>query len=431
MLYALFRWPVRLLLLFFFRRIHRIGVDHVPKNKAVLFISNHSNAFMDPILIASFQEREIYFWARAQEFKQPIYNWILKNLHILPIYRIRDGRKLMNKNRQTFASSKQLLAQNKAMYIAPEGNCTVEKRMRRFKLGTARLILEIMEEKGWDFELEVVPVGLNYTYHTKFRSEVYMQFGAPIKVDSYQELSVNDRTKAVRALTNELEDGLRSQLIIVKDKADDELAEQILLLYRNSNTQSYWPIIADNERWCHDEQKLATWINTLAPAEKETLKQRLDQYYKKLERAKITDRALAQQNKPALGNFVKLALGWPVFLVGIVGGWLPMQLARMTRNKMVKDIQFWAGVALVWGWIYWAVYSLVLVVALVIMWSWWALLLPVGLIAAQYLALEYQEIWKAVSEDTIYQKWSKGHSKQNRVLKKEREAIIKGLGDYS
>ncbi len=76
-------------------------------------------------------------------------------------------------------------------------------------------------------------------------------------------------------------------------------------------------------------------------------------------------------------------------------------------------------------------YSLVLVVALVIMWSWWALLLPVGLIAAQYLALEYQEIWKAVSEDTIYQKWSKGHSKQNRVLKKEREAIIKGLGDYS
>jgi 1-acyl-sn-glycerol-3-phosphate acyltransferase len=162
LLYRLLKYPTRLALMFFYKRIYILGTENLPKNKPIIAAANHANTFTDPITLASLQPYDLYFWARANEFKHPVLGFIARNVHMLPIHRIRDGKEGMAKNNATFDASKAILAKNNVLFIAPEGDCELEKHLRTLKQGTARIAFEYIK-KYPDKELYIVPSGLNYT----------------------------------------------------------------------------------------------------------------------------------------------------------------------------------------------------------------------------------------------------------------------------
>ena len=65
---------------FYFKRIDVFGFENIPKDKPVLFLGNHQNALLDPLLIAIKCGRFSFFLTRAGVFKKPLVSKLLKSL---------------------------------------------------------------------------------------------------------------------------------------------------------------------------------------------------------------------------------------------------------------------------------------------------------------------------------------------------------------
>ena len=100
--YNLARLWVKIGLYLYFGKIKVSGLSHIPKDKPVLFLSNHQNALLDVLLIGIDCNRKPYFLTRADVFNSPILKAIFDIFQMIPIYRIRDGRESLKKNQAVF-----------------------------------------------------------------------------------------------------------------------------------------------------------------------------------------------------------------------------------------------------------------------------------------------------------------------------------------
>ncbi len=167
---------IKLGLFFYFKKIKVVNANNIPKNKPVLFLSNHQNALLDALLIAVKCERFSYFLTRASVFKKPIISKLLKSLCMLPVYRIRDGWSTITNNHSIFNSCTSLLHQNEAVVIFPEGNHSLNRTVRPLSKGFTRIVFETLE-KYPDKDLQLIPVGLNFMNAEYFPDSESMYFG--------------------------------------------------------------------------------------------------------------------------------------------------------------------------------------------------------------------------------------------------------------
>ena len=68
----------------------------VPTNGPVIFVANHPNFFMDPLIVGSLSPRKLHFFAKSTLFNTPIKNWIMSRLPLVPVYRKLDDEKNNN-----------------------------------------------------------------------------------------------------------------------------------------------------------------------------------------------------------------------------------------------------------------------------------------------------------------------------------------------
>ena len=87
---------------FYFKKILISGKENIPRNKAILFVANHQNALIDPLLIGATTPRELNFLTRADVFNKPLVKRLLSTVNMLPIYRIRDGITSLSRNEEVF-----------------------------------------------------------------------------------------------------------------------------------------------------------------------------------------------------------------------------------------------------------------------------------------------------------------------------------------
>jgi 1-acyl-sn-glycerol-3-phosphate acyltransferase len=71
-LYTFLKYYIKLGLFFYHKKIEVIGLENIPKKGAILFISNHPNALIDPLLIVTNNVRSIHFLSRASAFKNKL-----------------------------------------------------------------------------------------------------------------------------------------------------------------------------------------------------------------------------------------------------------------------------------------------------------------------------------------------------------------------
>ncbi len=397
-LYNLFRLFLWVMYICFFRRVYYINPEHIPANEPLIFISNHSNGFMDPILIAAMQRRPVYFWARATEFPNNLKGWLMYKLHGLPIYRVEEGTENMYKNEVTFKKTRELLYTGwDSAFIAPEGNCVLQKKLLPFKKGCARLAFKMMEEKNWGIDVKVLPAGVNYTYHDKFRSEVYTQLGKPLSVQDYKEKYLEDKEAAITTLTQDMRVALRAQMVYIEE-GNEILTEKLLVLVRNNFTRNIFPMYSANPEVCHAEQAIANHVNALNTAEKNALEKQVDAYQTALDEEGVKDYAVAGKNKRSL---FWLLIGFPFWLLGTLFGRIPHIVARDLRNKFVPFAEFstsFAFTAAFFVWIVWGILAIGIGAFIV---GWWALLLPFVMVFFQTYAYHYKDYyqeWKALAD---------------------------------
>ncbi|CAN5185894.1 hypothetical protein BH09BAC3_BH09BAC3_01460 [soil metagenome] len=150
----------------------------------MIFAANHQNAFMDALLIVCFTSQFTHFLARADIFTKRFTRWMLGTLNMIPIYRIRDGRRALSENANTFDACYHLFAKNEAVVIFPEGNHGSQRRVRPLSRGFTKIVAEA-QLRDPNLKISIVPVGLNYSSHQEFRSSVSIHFGKPITTGDF------------------------------------------------------------------------------------------------------------------------------------------------------------------------------------------------------------------------------------------------------
>ena len=181
MIYAFFKILIRSALKIYFRNIHVVGTENIPKEGPFLVVSNHPSSFLDPISIGVWVNQRMSFLAKATMFDNKIIGSILKKFNMIPIYRAEDNPLLLNKNEEVFKACYTKLSNKGVIMMFPEGTSESERRLRKIKTGAARIALGTSKENNFNLNVKIVPVGLNYTKSSRFRSELYIQFGIPLK----------------------------------------------------------------------------------------------------------------------------------------------------------------------------------------------------------------------------------------------------------
>ena len=197
---------MRLGFAFYFKKILISGTKNIPKNKAILFVANHQNALIDPLLIGAISPRELNFLTRADVFNKPLIKALLSTVNMMPIYRIKDGRSGLSKNEEVFQKCYKILNKNGTILIFPEGNHNIQRRLRILSKGFTRIILGTFENNP-DQEIVVIPIGINYTNAKKFASSVHLVFGEPIPV--HHEHTENTLNEASSKLKNEVSEAMK------------------------------------------------------------------------------------------------------------------------------------------------------------------------------------------------------------------------------
>lgn len=323
----------------------------IPEDRPVLFCSNHPNAFMDALVLGSSIRRRTWFLARSDVFRKKRIAKILSFIGIIPIYRLQEGVENLSKNDETFEKCARLLEQDKAILLFSEGLCIQERRLRKLRKGTARIAFSSEEQNNWKLKLTIVPVGINYSETPwKFRKPVFIHFGEPYAVNIYEDLYRKDKPKAMNQFTNELEDKMKSLLVIIEDPQNDFLVaalEEILIPEWASATEV-------NPRNQKDtfvfSKKIAGFVNDLqrhSPGNAETLRKKVAEYADLVRRNNLRDWLVRKEKISAAnltGDLLVFILGFGISLFGILTNYFPYKIPWLIQKKIVRNIEWSASV---------------------------------------------------------------------------------------
>ncbi|MCL2405699.1 MAG: 1-acyl-sn-glycerol-3-phosphate acyltransferase [Defluviitaleaceae bacterium] len=164
---------VRRLIIIFARIFYRFDVtgrENVPHTGAVILCSNHIH-LLDCLLLAMFVKRQVFYMAKMELFKSPVFGWILRRLGAFPIDR---GTTDLKAYRHTMG----LLKNGNALGIFSQGTRTQEFDNVKGGVGVFAL------KSG----APIVPVGIKGTY--RIFSKMRLSFGTPISMEQYANLKV-------------------------------------------------------------------------------------------------------------------------------------------------------------------------------------------------------------------------------------------------
>ncbi|GAB3200765.1 1-acyl-sn-glycerol-3-phosphate acyltransferase [Pontibacter aydingkolensis] len=356
MLYTLLKLIYKAGLWVFFKKFEVRNRHLIPGKGPLLVVSNHPNTFMDPIVTASLLDQPVFFIAKSTVFGGKFQNWMLRQMHLIPINRREDSPEQAISNEEAFAASYRALEQGKTILIFPEGNSFNQRRLRKIKTGAARIALGVEAENQHTLGLRILPVGLNYSAPTRFQSEVFVNFGESIAVADYAEAFQKDAQGTVLALTEEIRNRMESLIIHTPTDEEDELARHVEVLYKEKIMTSA-PVITPAHE--HDFilsraiVKSINYFSQTAPKRVERLKQRIGNYMLQLKRLQLQDAVLGKGHEDIVRQSIKglllMVLGFPVYLYGLVHNYLPYIIPSKVARAVTKEEEWYAPIMLTAG----------------------------------------------------------------------------------
>lgn len=323
-----------------FRRIFVRTLEHVPRKGPVLLACNHPNSFLDAVVVALILKRDIHFLVRSDVFRKPWANYLLRKLHMIPIYRLQEGVENLDRNNGTFQICNEILARGEVLLIFSEGNCVVEKRLRTLKKGTARIWFGAMEYTNWKSVIPVIPVGINYSHPYDFRGELMVSFGKAIDFTALKEAWSNENARAIKVFNEQLTSGMCKEMLLIPQHQLDKGVEVLLDLKRSLHV---YPAL---KTWYFESERQAGEQNYLSQLyefpEHDKLVNDAAQFGLALQKAGIQVRHFSR--RVSVFNTWVLVIGFIPACLGFVLHILPLRLIRPIVRKTRKDPKFRSSV---------------------------------------------------------------------------------------
>lgn len=190
------------------------GKENIPKKGAVIFIGNHQNALIDAIAVPTTNSRNSHFLTRASAFKVGLVDQILRSLNMIPVYRVRDGVRTIEKNFEVFEQCIEILKQEKAIQIFAEGEHHLRRSILPLKKGFARIILGTLQ-KYPDLPIYIVPIGINYDSHLNFPSSTSIYYGKTILANQF--IDAKNPDLKFKEITHQVSMALKNLTLHIKD----------------------------------------------------------------------------------------------------------------------------------------------------------------------------------------------------------------------
>ncbi|HEU4557390.1 MAG TPA: lysophospholipid acyltransferase family protein [Longimicrobium sp.] len=188
MIYRVMRALWRAALFAFFRRIEVQGRANVPRRGPVLMVANHTNAFVDPLLVLTRLERPVTLTAKSTLRKNPLLGPLIRALHVIEFHRAQDVAEGADpaKNEGALDACARRLAEGGCIVIFPEGVSHSDPAMRPFRTGAARIALAYVDAHPAGPPLTLVPTGLHFEAKERFRSSAGLVFGEGVDVHAWR-----------------------------------------------------------------------------------------------------------------------------------------------------------------------------------------------------------------------------------------------------
>ncbi len=317
--YRFLRALLKIALNCFYKNIKLEGNWKQAQEGPLIIAANHPNSFLDAILISCYLNRPLHFLARSDVFKQKWADRILRKMHLIPVYRLQEGKENMHKNAATFLEAEKLLEKNGALIIFVEGVSIPDRQLKPIKKGLCRIAFGFEEKQQFSAGTQVLPIGIFYEDIPRFHTRIILSAGRKLNIADYQKKWDQNENKAFQAFN----DNLRLEL------------EMVTLRSIRMN-----------------EFDLA--INQI-PDKKFTL----DNLKNLAEKIDLNKTEEINPNIKPKSSFWKNVAFFPLRIVNVAPFWM----ARILSKNLVKDIEFFCSVYLCLGTVLWGLWSLILAVA--------------------------------------------------------------------
>ena len=392
MIYTCLKYLAALTIRFFYKKVHVVGLENVPKDGPLLIAMNHPAGFMEPIILAAVSPRPLHFLVRGDVFEMPLLRPLLLATHQIPIYRFRDGFAQMRNNLSQFDIITDLLKRNASILIYVEGSTEPVRRLRPLQKGMAR-IADAALKNNHQLPLSILPVGITFSNSTEAYSQVHLHIGKPLSLEDFK--NPKNQKLNTSALTKATHDAMLPLLAHIPDVEQATIFEEVLDLQLLRKPPTYLPRLTRKDDSLPDQQAL---ISTLSSYDTKRLQSIEDSL-------KILDSNLAKVKRNRM-DLEQVQLKWWYIVVSIIVSvpsivgliiHLPTVLTgKWIAQSKVKDRIFfpgvWASITMVSTAIMYLVLSAIMIY--VLGWRFWyapAFLLSSGIFAHFQMHL-YQQI---------------------------------------
>ncbi len=292
-------------------------------------------------------------------------------LKILPVYRIRDGFSSLKGNDDIFNKTIDVIKNKNGLVILPEGDHEGFRRLRQLKKGICRVAFQADEASGFNLNIKIIPVGLEFTNYSRYRQVLTVVYGKPIEVSEYHDHYRENPERALNELRSRLSSEMKKIMVHIESEEDYEAIDELrsMINGRYSDDIRFPKLFRD--------RNLIEKMNHLRVSDP-SLYQKiciLSLQVKRRAKELKTDYRLLRKKKHPLGWLIAgmtgIIITFPLFLFGNIFNLTFLEIPNLQIRK-IRDIQFHAtmryGISLTLAIIFLPVY---LLLSFIIFPNWW------------------------------------------------------------
>jgi glycerol-3-phosphate O-acyltransferase/dihydroxyacetone phosphate acyltransferase len=327
-LVATFRSVIRL----YFREIERIGTPPPADTKGRVFVSNHHNALIDPVLVLTDTECEISPIAKSTLWDVPGLRWLLDRAGAVPIVRKKDTpNKSAADNDATFDKIATHLADGGNILIFPEGTSHSEPQLAPLRTGAARMLVAAEGRRGIAQTFQAV--ALEFDARDDFRSRCLVLWG-PVRKLSEVTGTGEER---VTAITTQMDNDLRELLVEGATHEERRTIARVAEMLANDAGDAS---LAGWNTLGRQVERAGKTLRSLGPDVVQHVQSKVDAYYTELARYGLGDAQLATAraavSKPG-SRWLKRAMLAPLAVPGFALYAIPYFIPRMVARRADPD----------------------------------------------------------------------------------------------
>ena len=333
----------------YFRKEHVLGLENVPVNGTpVVIVANHQNCLNDPLCVClKLTDRRMNFLARANVFKNPIFNKALRAMGLLPAYRMgHEGLAAVRNNQATFEDAGKSLKDGETVMLYPEAGHQDKRWLGTFKLGYLRIAFAAAESMGFEQDIMVLPSCNHYSNYFHARTDMLIKFGKPISLKPYYE-SFQDAPRETMIEVNKIvREAIKEMMLHIEDienyDAIDFLRENG---YGKKYAQSHGYKFNYLPARLLSDQSLVDALQKASGEHPEEMK-KVYAYTMELSKGieELGIRDWLFERNPGAEALILRGLGlitlFPLFLVSIIPTGLLFLIPQIFIKKMIKDQMF-------------------------------------------------------------------------------------------